>query len=112
MLKLDYPKSLRVRKNLEYRNILKAKNKLIGKFVCIDFINNNLNHPRLGLTINSKFFKANIRNKYKRHIREYFRKEKNTFSNIDFNIYLRPTAKNAKPSDLKNEITKLLQSIN
>jgi len=44
---------------------------------------NTLGHPRLGITVTKKSGKAVVRNRWKRLIREVFRKNKGAFPAVD-----------------------------
>jgi ribonuclease P protein component len=112
-MNLNLSKKYKVKKRHEYKKIYRARNRLAGKYIFLDFLYNNLDHLRLGLSVNSKFAKSNIRNKFKRQIRESFRhlKLKNNL-NLDINISPKSSALNSTFKDLDEDLNSLILSIN
>ncbi|NGX56386.1 MAG: Ribonuclease P protein component [Candidatus Anoxychlamydiales bacterium] len=111
-MSLSFSSLYKVKKKREYRKIFKARNRIIGKHINVDYTLNNFNYMRLGLTVSSKFAKANKRNKFKRQIREVFRviKSKENLS-IDINISPRSDAVNSTFLDLNNELDSMILQI-
>ncbi len=64
---------------------------------------NNLNYPRLGLSVSVKVGNAVVRNKEKRVIRETFRQNKNLINDYDIVVI-----KKRQKSDSFNQKTELL----
>ena len=67
-----------LKKNYEFKRILKKGKYLSGQYIECFYMNNNLENKNLiGIAISSKIAKANKRNKIKRLIREGFYSVKN-----------------------------------
>lgn len=84
--KFIFSKKFKIIKPEQYKNIFsKPKRSVDNKFVIIAK-KNKVNHPRLGLAISKKSIKLSVqRNRIKRLIKEYFRKEViSTDQSIDF----------------------------
>ena len=81
-----FSKKFRIVKAEQYKNIFsKPKRSVDNKFIILAK-KNNVNYPRLGLAISKKSIKLSVqRNRIKRLIKEYFRKEViTTDQSIDF----------------------------
>lgn len=63
---------------------------------------------RIGLTVSSKVGPANVRNRIKRVIREFFRLNKDVFPVGDVVITAKSGAAKLSNSELKDEISKLI----
>jgi ribonuclease P protein component len=111
-MSLSLSKKYKVKKRYEYKKIYKASNRLVGNYIFLDFLYNDLDHLRLGITVKSKFAKSNKRNKFKRRIRESFRhlKVKNNL-NLDINISPKAKALNSTYKDLDEDLNSLIFSI-
>jgi len=67
---------LRLRKEKDFKNIIKNGRTIGNRFLILKFIENNLNAPRIGFVVSQKVSKsAVIRNKIKRKLRAIIRDE-------------------------------------
>ncbi len=75
-------------------------------------MNNQIEHPRLGLAIATKVFGTAVaRNRVKRLIRESFRQNQYVLPNLDITISAREAAKNALPAQLRSSLERTWKSI-
>jgi len=67
-----------LKKNYEFKNVLKKGRFYKGKYITIYITKNNKSENIIGIAISKKLCKATKRNRLKRLIREGFRKQKET----------------------------------
>ncbi|MDD5644030.1 MAG: ribonuclease P protein component [bacterium] len=82
-MKQDFKKQNRLSGAGRFRFILKNGNIISTSSAKIYFAGNNLNTPRLGIIIPAKTGNAVLRNKCKRQIREFFRRNKDKYAGTD-----------------------------
>jgi len=104
----SYPKDFRITKTKEYEKVYREGKKLTGKFVILHAKPNELDHPRLGITVTKKSGKAVIRNRWKRMLREIFRKEKEKFPSFDMVFTAKKESSLPSYQDLKEDVLKLI----
>lgn len=63
-------KEYRLLKNEEFKNVIDHKHYKSNTFFSIYFLDNNLDHYRIGISVSKKIGIAVIRNKIKRQVRE------------------------------------------
>jgi ribonuclease P protein component len=102
---LDFPKSARLLSRKDFTSI-RNSNRKIGRYLCLDVRVSNA--VRLGITTSAKFGDSHERNRFRRIVRESFRRLKNDLPTIDLHIIPRQFAKNAKMQDIEQEIRDLL----
>lgn len=106
-LRYNYPRDWRIVKPSQYKAVFnKAKRLRTDQFTLL-FIPNSLAHPRLGMAISNKHSGSVVkRNKCKRILREFFRKEMSDIGGVDL-VYV--SNKNLLTTDskqLRNALTK------
>lgn len=69
-----FPKTKRLRKTSEFQLVFERRRSVADARLILYFRPNDLGHPRLGLSVSRKVGNAVIRNRWKRIIREVFRK--------------------------------------
>jgi ribonuclease P protein component len=70
-----FGRSHRLLKSAEFRHVFRQRRRIASRVASIHLSRNGLEHPRLGLTVSRKVSrKAVQRNRIKRVVREYFRK--------------------------------------
>jgi ribonuclease P protein component len=67
--------------------------------------------PRLGLAVTVKLGKAVVRNRLKRHIREWFRAYKDKFSGFDLIVQPKPPAATLDHRELLKSLCELLAQL-
>jgi len=79
----SFPKAFRLLKREEFKRVYSGGKRVVGRYVLIHALPNSLGHPRLGITVTKKSGKAVVRNRWKRLIREAFRRNKGAFPPVD-----------------------------
>ena len=97
-----------IRKNEEIVDIVKKGRKLINKYYVIYIKDNNLNYNRFCVSVSKKIGKANVRNLYKRKIKDILLKNK-IDKNNDYVIILRNLVVGSTYEKSKNELLELLK---
>jgi ribonuclease P protein component len=69
----SFPKHYHLRRPVEFSRVYDGRQKKHSRGFIVFRLANNLEHPRLGLSVSRKFGNAVRRNRIKRHIREAFR---------------------------------------
>lgn len=111
-LQHPFPKAFRLRKRSQYLQLLRDKRRWKGQFVTIDFRLNTASPAKLGITVTKKFGKAVQRNRFKRIVREAFRKEHHNFPpDIELNIHPRPAEGACCSRDIAQDFEAFLQWI-
>ena len=72
-VKLQFPKSRRLRSRDEFRRIKKYGKRITGRTVVFDVLTEKFPYRLLGVTASKRFGNAVARNRFKRLIREAFR---------------------------------------
>ncbi len=72
-VKLQFPKSSRLRSRDEFRRVKKYGKRITGRTVIFDVLTEKFPYRLLGVTVSKRFGNAVARNRFKRLIREAFR---------------------------------------
>jgi ribonuclease P protein component len=109
--RLGLPKSVRLRKRQEFLVLQKRGQRLVGKQICLDYLLVSSESPRLGITASSKYGNAPERSRFKRLIREVFRKNFPLLpSGLQLNILPRQRAKGATEEQIRSEFLSLIRT--
>lgn len=109
--RLNFPKAVRLRKRQEFLALQKRGRRIVGKQICIDYQMASSETPRLGITASSKYGDAPERNRFKRLVREVFRKHFALFPpHIQLNVLPRQRAKEATEEGIRIELLSLVRS--
>lgn len=85
----SFPKSSRLRLASDFRELLRSGKSFRDNGIVVYFRKSNAHQSRLGIIVSKKILgRAVDRNRAKRIIREYYRKEKNNFQNT-FDLIVR-----------------------
>ncbi len=110
-MKQTFPKLSRLRKSWEFKQVWKMGCRLHTPHFILLLAENSANSPRLGLTVSRKIGNAVLRNRVKRHVREFFRQQKENFSaNLDFSVIAKRGAASISMQDTYVELQKALQA--
>lgn len=82
-----------------------------NKLLVLHWRENGLGHPRLGLVVSRKFGNAVARNRFKRRLRELFRRNKALCGSLDVVVLpsKRPEAGKATAAETQDAFLKLLR---
>jgi len=75
-----FPKTMRLRRSAEFKRVFDARQRVADDVLLVFGLENGLEHCRLGLSVSRKVGNAVVRNRWKRLIREAFRKKRACFS--------------------------------
>lgn len=90
---------------------MKKGKRVVGRYICIDYRKTS-HQPKLGITASSKYGKAPERNRFKRLVREAYRKNREQLpSNLQIHALPRFRAKEAKLQDIEQELIQLLSNL-
>ncbi|TDA70667.1 MAG: ribonuclease P protein component [Clostridia bacterium] len=64
------PAAWRLKKNSDFAQVYRAKQKLFGRRISMYYLQNGLEHPRFGFSVSRRLGKAVQRNRLKRLMRE------------------------------------------
>lgn len=107
--KLIFPKSYRILKRRDYAHLFKNRRRLIGKFICIDYIIIPHKYTQMGITVSTRYGKSHERNRFKRCVREAYRLLYPELpNNLRMNVIPRYKAKFVKSTIIKDEMDQLL----
>ena len=99
-----------IRKNEEISNIVKTGKKTTNKYFVIYYKDNNINHSRYCVSVSKKIGKANVRNLFKRRIKDILMKNNINYS-YDYVIILRQAIIDLKYETMKNELMSLMKGV-
>jgi len=86
-----YSREYRLTKPAEFQFVFQKARKIPSRDHTILVRENDLGHPRLGLIVSKKCSKLAVeRNRFKRVVRERFRREKNSIGGFDVLVIARP----------------------
>ncbi len=74
-----FRKSERLRKRPQFLNARRNGWRTGGRQVVVYVVANSVGHPRIGITVSGRVGNAVVRNRWKRRIREIFRRSKERF---------------------------------
>lgn len=84
-----FPKHVRVRKQADFDAVYRASTYAADSVLVMQAHTNNLNVTRLGMSVSKKVGDAPTRNKWKRKIREVFRKHRDSLP-AGMDLVIRP----------------------
>lgn len=88
MIDQSYPPEVRLRKKEEYDHVLARKCSIRGKFLMVYGCENEVGHARLGRIVSKRWGNAIARNRFRRWLREAFRRNKTALPAIDFVVMI------------------------
>lgn len=110
-MKLNFSKLQRLLARREFREVYQRGRKFVGHRLAFFYILESPRSPRLGITITKKWGKAHDRNRFKRVVREGFRRsypELNT--GLTLNVHPREGYKNLSAEEVTMELKRLSDS--
>ncbi len=104
-----FPKELRLRTRREFQRVSKEGSRRVGRYLCVDVRPGE--KLRLGITASGRYGASHERNRFKRLVREAFRKNYASLPpRLELNIIPRQIAKNACVRDIAAELIRLLNA--
>jgi ribonuclease P protein component len=105
-------KEERLLKPAQFEAVFDARQSAGNKWLTLHWRENTLGHPRLGLVVSRRFGNAVARNRFKRRIRELFRRNKAVAGALDLLVLpaKKPDAAGATLEDTKEAFLKLLRA--
>ena len=97
-----------IRKNEEIQSIIKNGNKCISSNYIIYCIDNTINYNRYCISVSKKIGKANIRNLYKRRIKDILMKY-NLNNSKDYVIILRKGILNLNYNQMREQLINIIK---
>jgi ribonuclease P protein component len=110
LTRFSFPKEARLLKSRQFHEVTKLGEKKVGKLIVIHSLNDqNSPHSTLGITVSRKYGKSNLRNRFKRIVREAFRTTRFQFTHpVALHIKPRQEAMNASSEEIQAELLALL----
>lgn len=100
-----------IRKNEEIQKVIAKENKIVNKYFIIFYVKNLLGYNKYCVSVSKKIGKANVRNLYKRRIKDILMK--NNFNNSsDYVIILRKEILNISYEKMCEVLNKVLRGDN
>ena len=105
-----FSKSSRLLRRSEYRKLYHSSTTIAGRYLVLDYYNSSSLCPKLGITVTKKYGKAHERNRFKRLVREAFRKTQSMLpEDLEINVRPRVLAKEASALMILEEFLMLLK---
>ena len=109
---MRFPKSLRLLKRSDFSRVHKWGVKFVGEKLILHYRFGPSNSPKLGLTVSRKFGKANLRNRFKRLVREAFReKQQDLPPGLEVNIRPKFSGSDLSLALIKEEFDSLVNHV-
>ena len=97
-----------IRKNEEISNIVKTSKRITNKYYVVYYRNNDYKYNRYCVSVSKKIGKANVRNLYKRRIKDILMKN-NINNSCDYVIILRTAILDIEYREMQDELINLLK---
>jgi ribonuclease P protein component len=107
----SFPKQYRLLSRSDYLRLSDSKTVVSGRSFLVVWKANEYGYPRLGLTASRKAGNAVVRNRLKRHIREFFRHHCSLLPGVDLNVIVRRQAAGNNVAVLSTELRRAFQQI-
>ena len=107
----SFPKAYRIRRRDDFKRVYAQGKKVVGHYLILHALPNSLGHPRLGITVTKKSGKAVVRNRWKRLVREAFRKNKALFPSVDLVVTVKRGVPMPAYRDLEEEFLRLVERL-
>jgi len=101
-----FPKTARLKKRPEFLRLSRTGNKIHSANFIVISKKTDAAESRLGVTVSGKVGNAVVRNKIKRLVREYFRRQRELITATDTLVIARPSAKGVSYASVASELKK------
>jgi len=105
---VKFPKSARLLTRRDFQKVSKEGGRRVGKLLCADV--READAPKLGISASTRYGSALERNRFKRLVRESFRKSMSSIPPLEINIVPRQHAKGASQGEIFDELMRLLKN--
>jgi ribonuclease P protein component len=95
-----------LRKRIDYLNLASAPHKVTVRGFLVVWHENVHGYTRLGITASKKIGCAVVRNRVKRHLREYYRQNRFGLAAVDVNVIARKESAHMTYSDITRELSR------
>ena len=106
---LRFRKSERLTRRPQFLEARRQGRRAEGRWVILYLAENQLDHPRLGVTVSKRVGNAVVRNRWKRRLREIFRHQKREFGAHDVVIIVKRGAETPTFEELQADVLKALK---
>lgn len=107
-----FPKTVRLRKTLEFQRVFSARQRAVNSVLIVFALPNGLEESRLGLSVSKKVGNAVVRNRWKRLIREAFRKTRKDFpENVDVVVIPQRDVVDPTAQDVRRALFNLVRKV-
>jgi ribonuclease P protein component len=104
----SFPKNIRLRRPGQFQRVFRSGVKFVGEYLLVQSYQQEggaFKSPRLGISVPKKYGKAVARNRFKRIVREAFRRCRHQLPQAtDLNVRPRTKALTAKRQDVEAEL--------
>jgi len=107
----SFPKAYRILRRDDFKRVYAQGKKVVGCYLILHILPNSLGHPRLGVTVTKKSGKAVVRNRWKRLVREAFRRNKALFPSADLVVTVKRGVVMPAYGDLEEDLLKLAKRL-
>jgi ribonuclease P protein component len=108
-----FPPRARLLKPADYERVYAVRDRISDSFFSVNFVPNDVGHPRLGLSIGAKMVGNSVaRNRVKRQVRESFRQAAGTIPAFDVIVGARAGARSAHNARLRESLADLWKRLN
>jgi len=98
----QFPARFRLRKSADFQRVYGRRASAADENIVVYALANELGHPRLGLSVSRKVGGAVVRNRWKRLLREAFRRVRSELPNVDLVVI---------PRGVEPELAALMSSL-
>jgi ribonuclease P protein component len=104
-----FPKRARLRKRYQFQRLNHSSKRSLGEWVIVESFPNQAGITRLGITVTKRFGKAHERNRFKRLVRESFRRCQSRLP-VGLDLIVKPLsqAKEASSTQIQADVLQLL----
>lgn len=95
---------LRLRRKSEFLQLKKTATKWVARHWILFYAKNNLDHPRLAVTISARYGPSVERNRFRRRLRENFRLHQTQLQGIDLHFIAKQKPVNLTEKRYKEEL--------
>jgi ribonuclease P protein component len=103
----------KIRRRADFQHCYRRGRRRHGAFATLHFVANDLERPRLGITVTRKVGPAVVRNRLKRRVREIYRRwsQRPGLPALDIVLHLKPAAREASFEALQQEVRELCRKL-